>query len=304
MQLSIVTTLYYSAPFLDEFLRRMTLSAERVTPDYELILVNDGSPDDALQKALDAKAHNPRLKIIDLSRNFGHHEAGMVGLAYAQGEVVFLIDCDLEEAPELLHDFWQRLQDQPELDVVYGVQAQRKGGWFERQSGQTFYTLFNAISDIKITPNVLTVRLMKKAFVDSLKLYPERKLFVGGIMAHAGFNQQAIVVKKLSKPTTTYTLARQLQLLSTSVTSFSSKPLEYLFFLGGMVLCSALLSMLVLSVKAMILDVAFTLASVILLAAAMIVGSVMVCTGILGLYIANIQTETKQRPRVIIKRIL
>lgn len=304
MQLSIVTTLYYSAPFLDEFLRRMTLSAEQITQDYELILVNDGSPDDVLQKALNAKAHNPRLKIIDLSRNFGHHEAGMVGLAHAQGDVVFLIDCDLEEAPELLNDFWRRFQDQPELDVVYGVQAQRKGGWFERQSGQLFYTLFNALSDIKIAPNVLTVRLMKKTFVDNLSAYQERKLFVGGIMAHAGFNQQAIIVKKLSKATTTYTLARQLKLLITSITSFSLKPLEYLFFLGSGLLVSTLLVMFILSIKAFILNTTLTITCVVLLATAIIVGSIMTCTGLLGLYIANIQTETKQRPRAIIKRII
>lgn len=303
MQLSIVSTLYYSAPFLDEFLRRMTLSAEQITPDYELILVNDGSPDDALQKAISAKQHNSRLRVIDLSRNFGHHEAGMVGLAHAQGETVFLIDCDLEEAPELLNDFWQQLQSRPELDMVYGVQAQRKGGWFERQSGQLFYALFNALSDIKIAPNVLTVRLMKKNFVDNLTAYPERKLFVGGIMAHVGFNQQAVVVTKLSKATTTYTLARQLKLLITSITSFSSKPLEYLFFLGGMVLFSALLFMLILIIKAIIFGVTLSMPTTILLAATVVTGSIMTCTGLLGLYIANIQTETKQRPRAIIKRI-
>ncbi len=303
MQLSIVSTLYQSSAYLDEFLRRINLSAQQITQDYELILVNDGSPDNALQIALQAQKHEQRLKIIDLSRNFGHHEAGMVGLEHAQGEYVFLIDCDLEEAPELLHEFWQRLQQQPDCDVIYGVQAQRKGNWFEQQSGRFFYALFNHLGDIKISPNILTVRLMKKAFVESLSLYQERKLFVGGIMAHAGFNQQAVVVTKLSKKTSTYTLSKQLKLLITSVTAFSSKPLEYLFAFGSLLCVMVALAFIVVGVYGLIFHISISNNTAILLATALICGSFMTCTGLLGLYIANIYTEIKQRPRAIIKRI-
>lgn len=303
MQLSIVSTLYQSAPFIDEFLHRISLTAAQITHDYELILVNDGSPDNSLSKALQAKQQHPQLKIIDLSRNFGHHEAGMAGLAYAQGDYVFLIDSDLEEAPELLLDFWQQLQQQPDIDVIYGVQAQRKGGWFEQQSGQLFYKLFNALSDIKISPNVLTVHLMTQQFVQNLISYHERKLFVGGIMAHAGFNQQPVVVKKHSKPTTTYTFARQFKLLITSITAFSVKPLEYLFFLGGVLLAFVVLLGILGTIKAVLFDAVIPLSATILWVGAVITGCIMTCTGLLGLYIANIQTETKQRPRTIIKRI-
>src|SRR5689334_1001043 len=94
--LSIVTTLYRSAPYLEEFHRRITTVAETITPDFEIVLVNDGSPDESLFIARRLVERDPRARLVDLARNFGHHRAMMTGLRYARGERVFLIDCDLE----------------------------------------------------------------------------------------------------------------------------------------------------------------------------------------------------------------
>src|SRR5215203_27557 len=102
MMLSIVTTLYNSAPYLDEFYDRIGAAAKQITPDYEIILVNDGSPDNSLDIALSLHRKDKRVRLIDLSRNFGHHKAIMTGLAHARGNLVFLLDSDLEEEPELL----------------------------------------------------------------------------------------------------------------------------------------------------------------------------------------------------------
>jgi len=104
MDLSIVTTLYYSAPYLREFHSRIKREAEKITNNYEIILINDGSPDDSLETAVSLYQEDQRVRIIDLSRHFGHHEAMMTGLARAKGDLVFLIDCDLEEEPELLRE--------------------------------------------------------------------------------------------------------------------------------------------------------------------------------------------------------
>ncbi|MCF7969613.1 MAG: glycosyltransferase family 2 protein [Methylococcaceae bacterium] len=303
MQLSIVSTLYQSSPHIDEFIQRMNASAQQITQDYELILVNDGSPDDSLQKALVAQQHNTHLKIVDLSRNFGHHEAGMAGLEQAQGEFVFLIDSDLEEAPELLLEFWQEMQRSEDLDVIYGIQEQRKGGWFEQFSGYLFYIIFNKLSSIKISTNALTVRLMKKQYVDAITQYQERNLFVAGIMAHAGFNQRAWVVTKKSKPSSSYTLAKRLKLFLTCITSFSTQPLAYMFALGNFIFLLSISAVLYFFLESVVLNTSISVLKAILLATGFIVGSLMSCTGLLGLYIAPIATEIKQRPRVIIKTI-
>src|SRR3989304_3880355 len=109
MKLSIVTTLYRSAPYIEEFHRRMSAEAKKITEDYQVIMVDDGSPDNSLQVALGIQKEDANLCIIELSRNFGHHKAMMTGIEHASGEFVFLIDVDLEEPPELLGEFYQYL---------------------------------------------------------------------------------------------------------------------------------------------------------------------------------------------------
>ena len=143
MKLSIVTTLYKSSPYIDEFYARISKEAQKITDDYEIIFVDDGSPDDSLQKAVALYEKDSKVKVIELSRNFGHHKAIMTGLSHAKGEFVFLIDSDLEEEPELLGKFWEELHKEKELDVVFGVQESRKGGWFEKFTGGLFWKLIN-----------------------------------------------------------------------------------------------------------------------------------------------------------------
>lgn len=109
----------------------------KLTGDYEILFVNDGSPDESLAIALTLRESDPHVKIVDLSRNFGHHKAMMTGLRHAAGKLVFLIDCDLEEEPELLGQFNAILAANRNADVVYGVQSVRKGAWFERITGSS-----------------------------------------------------------------------------------------------------------------------------------------------------------------------
>lgn len=304
MLVSIVTTLYKSENYLEEFVRRSLATVELITQEYEIIFVNDGSPDQSLKKILALKSGIPQIKVIDLSRNFGHHEAGLVGLEHAQGDFIFLIDSDLEEAPELLIDFWEALQQHPDLDVVYGVQIKRKGNWFEQLSGSIFYKIFNHLSEIEVPRNLLTVRLMKKAFVQAVLEYPEKNVFLAGLMALAGFNQQALPVKKLSNPTGTYTLSRQLRLFSTCITAFSTKPLEYIFLSGFLITTFALLAGLYYGMNHLLnLDQVQGSSLLLIIVSGFLSGIIIMCTGILGIYQAKIYQEVKQRPRAFIKKI-
>ena len=100
MKLSVVTTMYRSAPYIKEFYEKVLKSAQKITDDYEIIFVNDGSPDNSLEVAVNIHNNDPKVKVVDLSRNFGHHKAILAGLSNACGEKLFLLDCDLEESPE------------------------------------------------------------------------------------------------------------------------------------------------------------------------------------------------------------
>lgn len=208
MKLSIITTMYSSQPFLKEFHDRISNSVKKITNDYEIIFVDDGSPDNSLQLALEIQMTDKRVKIIELSRNFGHYKAIMTGLAQAKGEFIFLIDVDLEEPPELLEEFFARMS-QDNHDVIYGFQEKRKGGWSERFFGTLFYSLQNFISGVKFPKNILTVRLMKKAYVQNLIKYKEQELFLAGLCHIAGFNQVGLPVKKGHKGSTTYNFSKK-----------------------------------------------------------------------------------------------
>ena len=152
------------------------------------MLVNDGSPDDSLERAVALHERDPRVRVIDLSRNFGHHKAMMTGLAHARGDLVWLLDSDLEEDPELLQPFHQTLSES-QADVVYGVQSERKGGAVERLSGAVFFLAFNLLSEQPIPRNVVTARLMTGRYVRSLVAHEERGTMIAGLWAATGPNR-------------------------------------------------------------------------------------------------------------------
>src|SRR5688500_16472116 len=156
--------MYHSAPYLVEFHERVVAAVRELTDDFEVIFVDDGSPDDSLGVARRILAQaDHEVSIVQLSRNFGHYHAILAGLEHASGDLIFLVDCDLEERPEMVIDLHRAMVAAPEsdpIDVTYGRQRSRKGGWWERISGAIFYVAINAISDVKIPADVTLARLM------------------------------------------------------------------------------------------------------------------------------------------------
>src|SRR6185436_13253951 len=162
----------------------------------------------------------------------------MTGLAHAAGERVFLIDSDLEEQPEWLLDFAAEM-DRERCDAVYGVQQERRGGWFERASGRLFYRLTQALTGLDIPDDYTTARLMTRRYVDALLLHKEREIDIGSLWVITGFDQRARPVKKLSVNETTYTTRHKLSLMLNAITSFSNLPLVGIFYLGVTILAVA-----------------------------------------------------------------
>ncbi len=137
--LSIVTSLYSNAERVEEFYERSVKAAETITNDFEIILVNDGSPDESLVLAVALHERDNRVKVIDLARNFGQHPAMRAGLDYASGELVYVLDGDLEEDPAWLVRFYEKLCLNPDADVVYGVQERREGAFVKNTCGKLYY---------------------------------------------------------------------------------------------------------------------------------------------------------------------
>jgi len=301
MKLSVVTTMYYSAPYLDEFYQRIFSTIKKITDDYEIVFVNDGSPDESLDKALMIREKDSNVKIIDLSRNFGHHKAIMTGLSHTSGDYVFLIDCDLEEDPELLEDFWRKMNDENDIDVVYGVQKRRKGKIFERLSGWAFYKIFNLLSDVKIKKNLLVTRIMKKKYVDALIQHKEKVMMFVGLCELTGFNQKTITVKKKSKSTTTYNFLKKINMAVNALVSLSSKPLYMIFYIGSIMSFFSFFITIFFIFRKFFYGISISGWTSLIVSLWVIGGATIFSLGIIGIYLSKIFLEVKDRPYVIIK---
>lgn len=304
MKLSVVTTLYFSEPYIKDFYTRVVASIDKLNiEEYEILFVNDGSPDHSLHEVLSIIDINPRVKCIDLSKNFGHHKAIMTGLDAASGDLIFLVDVDLEEDPELIELFWNELNKEQDCDVIYGVQQTRKGSFFEKISGAIFYKFFSILADIKYPHDTTTARLMTKKYVASVLQYKEKELEIWGIFVLAGFNQKEITVSKGFKGTSTYTLGRKLRMAVQTITSFSSKPLYLIFLLGFLISTFSLLSLAYVVINRLMYGESVLGWASIMASLWFIGGVVMFSLGIIGIYVSKIFSETKNRPLTIINKI-
>jgi len=303
MQLSVVTTLFQSAPYIDEFYRRVRAEAEKISSAMEFVFVNDGSTDRSLETALDLQKQDERILVVDLSRNFGHHKAIMTGLEYAKGDLVFLIDVDLEEPPEILGPFFEALNKE-NVDAVYGVQSPRHGPWLTRTLANLFYWIFEILSDYRIPPHSLTARLMTRRYVDELVRHKEHLSNMIGLWELTGFKQAALGVRKSPfKGTTTYTFRRKLAEAFYAITAFSSKPLRLIAYLGLLVTALSAISAIMLVIGYFVFGISTTGWTSLIVSISLFSGLILFCQGIIAAYLAVIFIETKNRPYTVIRKI-
>lgn len=303
MKLSIVATLYKSAPYINEFHQRASTAARQlVGEDYEIILVNDGSPDSSLDIAVRLTESDTHVVVVDLSRNFGHHKAMMTGLSNTNGERVFLIDSDLEEEPEWLISFKEQM-DAEASDVVYGIQSKRKGGFFEKITGGFFYRVFRLLTGVAQPNNIVTARLMSRRYVDALLLHRERELNIGGLWIVTGFKQCHQIVQKGFTSPTTYSLSRKFSHLVNAVTSFSSQPLVFTFYSGLFISISAIGYIIYLTIRYFFISTPPGGYTSIIASIWLFSGMIIFFIGVQGIYISKLFSEVKQRPYTIIRHI-
>jgi putative glycosyltransferase len=303
--LSIVTMVYKSRSYLDEFIELAVTAATRIAgQSYELVFVVDGSPDDSLQLLRSKQRENPRIVIVDLSRNFGHHQAAWCGLHTARGALVFIIDCDLEVSPAVLEPFADTMKSSG-ADVVYGYQESRRGGIARKYLGDAFWRIFNVLSTTRVPHSICTERLMSRRYVDTLLTLGDRNLFLAGMYFWAGFEQVGVKITKTSrKGRPTYTVFRRVQLMVRAISAFSSLPLQMSFWVGLTIALGCVGYGIVLLARKIanpdaILSGFTSLALLVSLSA----GMIMMSLGVIGLYISRIYSQTQNRPVYLIRSV-
>jgi len=306
VDLSIVTTMYKSETFILEFCARASAAAEAITPNFEIILVNDGSPDASGDVARSLCTEDPRIVLIDLSRNFGHHAAILAGLDAARGRHVYLTDSDLEEQPEWLLQFWEKAVEGSH-DVVYGIQKSRMGKGLDNLLGQGFWWLLNTSSSVAIPRNQMTCRLMSRDYLDSFLDVRDKVIYLGGLFPWVGYEQEPIYLVKSPRPNSsksTYGVFRKLQQLVDSMTSFTAAPLTMFFMLGVLIwLGSLLYGALLVAYSILYPNVVLSGFTSLMFSIWFLGGLIILGIGTVGQYVAKIFQEVKDRPRYVVRSV-
>ncbi|MEO1191762.1 MAG: glycosyltransferase family 2 protein [Pseudomonadota bacterium] len=268
----------------------------------EFIFVDDGSADRTLEILLELQRNDPAMRVVALSRNFGHQVAVTAGLEQTTGNVVGIIDADLQDPPEVFLEMLAAWREG--IDVAYGQRRERAGETaFKRSSAKAFYRLINRISDVDIPLDTGDFRLMDRAAVDALLAMPERDRFVRGMVAWLGFPQRAIAYDRAARfaGETKYPLKKMLRFATDGLISFSLVPLRFATLFGGLVISLSMLGIL----YALVLRI-FTNDWVegwtLLFIAVLFIGGVQIAfLGVIGEYVGRIYGEAKRRPLYFLK---
>jgi len=301
--LSIIIPFHNEQEVITECQYRLSDAVKSLDMDVEMLYVNDGSKDETLNALLALMDKDSRIKIIDLSRNFGKEVAMTAGLDEAKGDAVIVIDADLQDPPELITEMVKKWREG--FDVVYAKRIERKGESFiKKATAYLFYKLINKISAYDIPENVGDFRLISRQAVDALNQVRERKRFMKGLFAWIGFSQTAIEYSRDPRfaGETNWNYKKLFKFAIEGISSFTQEPLRLASYAGFMTAFGAFVLGLYFIIKTLLFGEAIqgfpTLITVILFFS----GVQLLSIGILGEYIGHMFIESKQRPLYFIKK--
>jgi glycosyltransferase involved in cell wall biosynthesis len=304
MQISIVVPVYREESNVAEFVRRLIPILEAITSDFEIIFALDPSPDRTEDVILEARAHEPRVKLLRFSRRIGQPMATLGGLHYSTGEAVIVMDVDLQDPPELIPEMIARWQEG--FDVIYAQRRNRKGEtWLKRVVSSAGYKLINKIAEIDIPPNTGDFRLMSRRLVHEINSMKESHGFLRGMVAVVGFRQTSVLFDRPSRHAGAGKYNRflgSLRIGFNGIFCFSNYALTISSKLGFLIAGSAFLLALIYLVLKLV-GVPFPLGNPTIVILVLFLGGVqLISVGILGEYIGRIYEEVRQRPKFIVDR--
>ena len=304
-KLSAIIACYRDAPAVPIMHERLTAVFTKLGVDYEIIFVNDASPDNAREVLAALAARDPHVVVINHSRNFGSQSAFTSGMRVATGDAVIPLDGDLQDPPELIEQFYQKWREG--YDVVYGERVQREATWFLQIAYKAFYRLFRTASYVPIPLDAGDFSLIDRRAVEALNSLPESNRFMRGLRAWVGFRQTGVPYVRPERMfgRTTNSLLRNLGWARKAIVSFSYAPLDLIIWLAlATVGFSFLAIVLQVALRLFFPDLAprgFTT----LIALFLFLGGIqLLCLSIIGSYLAHIYDEVKRRPPYIVESIL
>jgi dolichol-phosphate mannosyltransferase len=302
---SLVVPVYNEAGVISAFYQRARQALEAIDGiRHEIVFVDDGSSDGSFQQLAGFAAENPRVRVLKLSRNFGHQIAITAGIDHSRGDCVVIIDADLQDPPELVASMVDRWRQG--FDVVYGVRSEREGeSAMKLATASAFYRLLRRLTSIDIPENVGDFRLMSRRVVEQLRLLREKDRFVRGLVSWVGFRQTGVhyVRDRRQGGETKYPYRKMIKFAFDGITSFSTVPLKLATWTGYAAALLAVLYLFSVFVQKLL---GYTIEGwATIMVAMLFMGSVqLICLGILGEYLGRIFNEVKSRPMYIVEEDL
>lgn len=301
--ISVIVPIYNEEQVIPELYRRLTRVMDDIGEPWEMVCINDGSQDRSAQLLLELHLADPRIKLVNFSRNFGHQIAITAGMDYVQGEAVVIIDADLQDPPELISQMVEKWR--AGYEVVYAVRAERRGeSFFKLWTARLFYRLLRRITEVDIPLDAGDFRLMDRKVVLSMRQLRESHRFMRGLSSWVGFRQIGVEYERAERYAgeTKYPLRKMVRLTIDAITSFSYLPLRLGTYFGFFLALLSLLGILVtialrLSGNNAFYGQATTLVSVLFLG-----GIQLIFLGVLGEYLGRIYDEVKERPLYIVSQ--
>ncbi len=300
-ELSIIIPVFNEEKNIPLMHQRIKDIMQNTNETFEMIFVNDGSVDRSLD-IIKTISTQPYVKYISFSRNFGHQVAVSAGLDFASGNMVVIIDCDLQDPPELILEMIEKYRQG--FKVVYARRISRKGEtWFKKTTANLFYRTLAKITSTKIPLDVGDYRLMDKAIVEYLKKMPEKNKFLRGQIAWIGFKQTYVDYERNERKygETGYTFRKMVTLAMDAITSFSNWPLKVATIAGFIVSIIAFGVILYALYANLILHRTVTGWTSLIISVMFIGGIQLLCIGIIGEYISRINNQVKDRPLYIVE---
>ena len=302
--ISVVVACYRDAGSVEEMYRRLTAVLERITPRFEIIYVNDNSPDNAEEILADLAERDPRVTVISHSRNFGSQMAFTSGMKQAKGDAVILMDGDLQDPPEVIPDLVAKWETG--YEVVYGVRERRKESRPMETARKAFYRIYRRMSYLDMPLDAGDFSIMSRCVVDALLLLPERDRFLRGLRAWVGFRQTGVpyVRPERFSGESTNSFGDNLRWAKRGILSFSYRPLEMVSVLAFIVTVIAAIAVLGYFLAYFLIPNA-PKGFITLLVAVLFMGAVQLLSlSVIAEYLGKIFEEVKQRPPFIVKRVM
>ena len=304
-KLSAVIACYRDAPAVPLMYQRLTATFAKIGVDYEIIFVNDASPDNARQVLSELAGHDKQVVVVNHTRNFGSQSAFTSGMRIATGDAVILLDGDLQDPPELIEPFVLKWQEG--YDVVYGVRVKREATTFLQVAYKAFYRVFRAASYVPMPLDAGDFSLIDRRVVAVLNALPENNRFMRGLRTWVGFRQTGVPYVRPERMfgKTTNSLLKNFGWARKAIFSFSYLPLDFITWLAGITVALSVVAIIVqISLRLVMPDLAPRGFTTLILLILFMGGVQLLCLSIIGSYLAHIYDEVKRRPPYIVESIL